>query len=105
MPAEHVRSVSTQSQSGQERFVIWCPPKLHHENLWKGVITASEAVVTAARLTIKTARVMAKVWMGWTFGITAKTVSPTRPLELDATPDSLTGRSNPVFPTTATERV
>ena len=53
-----------------------------------------------ATLTIKTTDVMAKVWKGWTFGITAKTVSPTKPLELDATPDSLTGRSIPVFPAT-----
>jgi hypothetical protein len=51
-------------------------------------------------LTIKTLSVIAKVWKGCTFGITAKTVSPTKPLEVDATPDSLMGRSNPVFPTT-----
>jgi len=43
---------------------------------------------------------MPKVWKGFTFGITAKTVSPTKPLELDATPDSLMGRWNPVFPAT-----
>jgi hypothetical protein len=51
-------------------------------------------------LTIKTLSVIAKVWKGCTFGITAKTVSPTKPLEVDATPDSLMGRSNTVFPTT-----
>jgi len=48
--------------------------------------------------------VMAKVWKGCTFGIIAKTVSPTKPLELDAMPDSFMGRSNPVFPATGVRR-
>lgn len=33
---------------------------------------------------------MMNVWMGFTLGRTAKTVSPTSPLDVDATPDSLT---------------
>lgn len=35
--------------------------------------------------------------MGLTFGSTAKTVSPTRPLEVEAIPDSLTAKFAPVI--------
>ena len=49
-----------------------------------------------ALLTIWKAIVMMNVWMGCTFGRTAKTVSPTSPRELEATPESLMVTSAPV---------
>ena len=50
----------------------------------------------ARELTLWTAIVIRKVWMGFMFGRTAKTVSPTRPRELEATPASLIGKFAPV---------
>lgn len=41
-------------------------------------------------LTDWNARVMVNVWIGLIFGITAKTVSPTKPRDVDATPAALT---------------
>ena len=37
------------------------------------------------------------VCIGLTFGMTAKMVSPTRPLDVEMTPESLTGMSRPVL--------
>ncbi|CAG8687582.1 1465_t:CDS:1, partial [Acaulospora colombiana] len=39
--------------------------------------------------------VITKVWIGLILGRTAKDVSPTRPLEVDSTPDCFTSRPNP----------
>ena len=47
--------------------------------------------------TLWKANVMMKVCIGFTFGRTAKTVSPTRPLEDDATPSELTANPEPNF--------
>ncbi len=44
--------------------------------------------------------VIAKVWIGLIFGITAKTVSPTKPREVETTPASLIGILAPVNCTT-----
>ena len=49
--------------------------------------------------------VMMKVCKGLILGITANTVSPTRPREVDATPDVSTLISNPARLTSATHSV
>lgn len=36
--------------------------------------------------------VMMNVWIGFTLGITAKTVSPTKPRDVEATPDEFTAK-------------
>jgi hypothetical protein len=59
----------------------------------------SESIIL--NFTLCRAPVMMKVWMGLMLGRMAKTVSPTRPLEADATPASLMGTPRPVCLTSA----
>ena len=52
------------------------------------------------RLTDWVKRVIINVWTGWMLGKTAKTVSPTRPLEVDAMPEAFMETFHPVRFTT-----
>lgn len=46
-----------------------------------------------------------KVWMGLTLGKTAKTVSPTSPREVDATPERLIATSTPLRATSVDQQL
>jgi hypothetical protein len=62
-------------------WVLWCLAKDKLRTVWNAIV-------------------IAKVWIGLIFGITAKTVSPTSPREVDATPEELMESSKPSFPAT-----
>lgn len=91
MPAEHVRCESTQRERSDEGLVGCVRPELAH--VYLRLMTSASALLFRNKqqeLTVWKATVIANVWIGLTAGMTAKTVSPTRPREVEATPDVFT---------------
>jgi|ERR1700722_8252740 len=94
MPTKHEGRVSAERQGSQERFVTWCEPQLGKEDL-PNFCESQRNLLGVRGLTIWKVIVITKVWIGLMLGRTAKTVSPTRPLDAEATPETFTGVSHP----------
>ena len=90
MPAKHERGITTKCQRCQKGFVCCALPKFGQVDLFTTSPSQKDTREKEQTLTSWKAIVTMNVCTGLTLGMTAKTVSPTSPREVEATPKSLT---------------